>query len=66
VEARVLRGREAIERYQWDGTIIAIPAYDAGNEAAGMFLELDYYAPADRGAVPEGATRWLRSAGSHG
>ena len=30
-----------------------MPAYAAGDERAGMFLEMDYYADPDRGAVPQ-------------
>ena len=53
VELRLQRAREAYERYLRDGEITTVPAYQVGNDRAGMFFELDYYARPDRGAVPE-------------
>jgi fermentation-respiration switch protein FrsA (DUF1100 family) len=52
VTARLEAARVAIERYMTTGSLDAVPAYDAGNESAGMFFELDYYANASRGTVP--------------
>ena len=53
VHMRLDRGRAALEAYQRDGTLRTVPAYAAGNDEAGMFFELDYYADPSRGAVPE-------------
>jgi fermentation-respiration switch protein FrsA (DUF1100 family) len=53
VEMRLQRAQEAIERYLRDGTMVTVPAYEAGNQAAGMFLEMEYYSDTARGAVPE-------------
>jgi hypothetical protein len=44
--------RRALDRYLSTGEVETVPAYDAGNEAAAMFFELDYYGSAARGAVP--------------
>jgi uncharacterized protein len=52
VRARQARGHAALEAYLRDGTVRTVPAYEAGNEAAGMFFELDYYENPTRGAVP--------------
>jgi fermentation-respiration switch protein FrsA (DUF1100 family) len=52
VDARVARARAAIDRYSTTGTVETVPAYQAGDENAAMFFELDYYANAARGAVP--------------
>jgi fermentation-respiration switch protein FrsA (DUF1100 family) len=53
VELRLQRAQAAIERYLRDGTLVTVPAYEAGNQAAGMFLEMGYYSDPARGAVPE-------------
>ena len=45
-------GRLALERYLSKGEVDTVPAYQAGNEAAAMFFELDYYGNRSRGAVP--------------
>lgn len=50
---RVHRGQEAIGRYLRDGEVVTVPAYDPGNDRAGMFFELDYYGNPDRGAIPQ-------------
>lgn len=52
VRLRLQRAQEAIDRYQHDGEIVTVPAYDPSNERAGMFIELDYYGNPARGAVP--------------
>jgi len=46
------RGRRAVETYGSSGEVVMVPAYRAGDDRAGMFFELDYYANARRGAVP--------------
>jgi hypothetical protein len=50
---RVQRGQDAIDRYLRDGEVVTVPAYDPGNDRAGMFFELDYYGNAARGAIPQ-------------
>jgi fermentation-respiration switch protein FrsA (DUF1100 family) len=52
VALRLGRAREALERFRRDGTLLMAPAYDPGNDRAGMHFELDYYANPARGAVP--------------
>ncbi|NEE00076.1 alpha/beta hydrolase [Phytoactinopolyspora halotolerans] len=52
VQLRIDRAREAFERYQRDGELVTVPAYEVGNDRAGMFFELDYYGDPARGAVP--------------
>jgi fermentation-respiration switch protein FrsA (DUF1100 family) len=49
--SRIARARGAIERYATTGAVDTVPAYKAGDETAGMFFELDYYANPRRGAV---------------
>lgn len=52
VERRLARAREALERYARTRELVTAPAYEDGNERAGMHFRLDYYARPDRGAVP--------------
>jgi uncharacterized protein len=52
VETRLAAARDAAKRYEKEGVVDMVPAYRAGDESAGMFFELDYYANAARGAVP--------------
>jgi uncharacterized protein len=52
VAGRLEAARAALERYRATGHVETVPAYKPGDETAGMFLELDYYANASRGAVP--------------
>lgn len=54
------RAREAVERYLKNGEVVIVPAYEAGNDRAGMFFPLDYYANPDRGQSLRGRTRWRR------
>ena len=42
VESRLRRPQVAIDRYLQDGEIVMVPAYDAGNLAAGMVLKIEY------------------------
>jgi fermentation-respiration switch protein FrsA (DUF1100 family) len=51
VTARLARAGEAIERYVRTSEVVTVPAYRDGDDRAGMFFKLDYYARADRGAV---------------
>jgi dienelactone hydrolase len=52
VALRLTRAREALERFRRDGTLSMVPAYDPGNDRAGMYFELDYYGNPARGALP--------------
>jgi fermentation-respiration switch protein FrsA (DUF1100 family) len=52
VARRLDTARAALERFRATGQVEMVPAYRAGDETAGMFFELDYYANASRGAVP--------------
>jgi fermentation-respiration switch protein FrsA (DUF1100 family) len=53
VRQRLKRAEEAIGRYRRDGEVVMVPAYEPGNDRAGMSLELDYYGNPARGAVAE-------------
>jgi fermentation-respiration switch protein FrsA (DUF1100 family) len=55
VGLRLTRGRAALEEYLRTGKSPLVPAYEAGNDRAGMFFELEYYAAPNRGAVPSWA-----------
>jgi hypothetical protein len=50
---RVRRAQEAIDRFLHDGEVVMVPAYDPGNDRAGMSFELDYYGNPARGAIPQ-------------
>lgn len=52
VRDRLARADSALQRYLDDGEVVTVPAYDPGNERAGMAFPLDYYGDPDRGAVP--------------
>src|SRR5262245_28313390 len=49
---RMDHAKRAIETFVRTGEIEMVPAYKPGDELAGMFFELDYYANPKRGAVP--------------
>lgn len=53
VRERFERADAASRHLAESGELTTVPAYAAGDERAGMFIELDYYAEAERGAVPE-------------
>jgi len=50
---RIARAREALDTWAKSGDVTMVPAYRAGDDRAGMFFDLDYYANPRRGAVPE-------------
>ncbi len=52
VSTRLERARAALTRFEETGEVVTVPAYENGNDRAGMFFELDYYASSERGAVP--------------
>ena len=49
---RLERASRAQETYAASGEVVTVPAYRPGDDRAGMFFELDYYANPKRGAVP--------------
>jgi uncharacterized protein len=53
VGLRLTRAREALDRFARNGEVVMAPAYKDGDDRAGMYFRLDYYAQSDRGAVPE-------------
>lgn len=53
VAARLDRAAAAADAYLSDGHLTTVPAYAAGDDRAGMFVEMDYYASPDRGAIPQ-------------
>lgn len=52
VRLRLERAGQALDRYLSSREVVTVPAYEAGNDRAGMFFELDYYADPRRGAAP--------------
>jgi uncharacterized protein len=52
VTMRLERSHAALDDYLRTGNLRMVPAYQAGNDRAGMFFELDYYASSERGALP--------------
>jgi pimeloyl-ACP methyl ester carboxylesterase len=53
VKRRLQRARSALDTYISSGTAAVVPAYADGDERAGMYFPLDYYADPTRGRVPE-------------
>jgi fermentation-respiration switch protein FrsA (DUF1100 family) len=53
MKVRIGRAREAFDIWTASGDVVMVPAYRLGDDRAGMFFELDYYANPARGAVPE-------------
>jgi hypothetical protein len=51
VAMRLDRGRSALDEYLGTGEVRTVAAYENGNDRAGMFFELDYYASTGRGAI---------------
>jgi len=52
VSRRLDLAHAALARYRTTGHVDMVPAYKPGDETAGMFFELDYYANPSRGAIP--------------
>ena len=50
---RLDRARQALETWATSGDVVMVPAYRPGDDRAGMYFELEYYANPRRGAVPE-------------
>ena len=64
VARRLERASDALTEYRRSGKLRMVPAYEAGNERAGMSFEMDYYGNPERGAVKEWSnqmaeTSWL-------
>lgn len=53
VADRISRAVAALGRYDATGGLTFVPAYDEGNDRAGMFFHMDYYANPARGRVPQ-------------
>ncbi|HET9139842.1 lysophospholipase [Actinophytocola sp.] len=53
IRLRLSRASAAFDAHLSTGELRMVPAYEDGNDRAGMFFELDYYASPGRGAVPE-------------
>lgn len=53
VQRRLASAREAFGTWSRTRELATAPAYDPGNDRAGMHFPLDYYADPDRGAVRE-------------
>jgi uncharacterized protein len=52
VGARLATALSALKRYMATESLAIVPAYQPGDESAGMSCDVDYYANARRGAVP--------------
>jgi hypothetical protein len=52
VAARLERADAAARRFTAHGELGTVPAYAPGDDRAGMFIEMDYYANPGRGAIP--------------
>lgn len=52
VRLRLERAATALDAFQATGEVRTVPAFREGDDRAGMFLPLDYYAAGDRGAIP--------------
>jgi fermentation-respiration switch protein FrsA (DUF1100 family) len=57
VALRLDRARAALDRYSETGELVTVPAYEPGNDRAGMHFELDYYGNPARGALPSWANQ---------
>ena len=51
VAMRLDRARIALDHYARTGDVTMVPAYKDGDDRAGMYFPLDYYARSDRGAI---------------
>lgn len=53
VKRRIDLATAAMSKFQQDGQMDYVPAYDPNDQNAAMFFEVDYYADPKRGAVPQ-------------
>lgn len=51
IRKRLDRAILAVKRHLESGELSQVPAFESGNEIAGMFLPLDYYADTQRGRI---------------
>jgi hypothetical protein len=58
VALRIDRARSALAEYVRTGNTRTVPAYERGNDRAGMFFEVDYYANPAVARLHPGPTRW--------
>jgi fermentation-respiration switch protein FrsA (DUF1100 family) len=65
VARRLDRAARAADRFTTSGDVETVPAYEAGNQDAGMFIELDYYASPARGAIPAWKNEMATMSWSH-
>lgn len=65
VADRVARASRATRTYLETGQAPTVPAYAAGDQRAGMFIEMDYYANPDRGAIPNWVNEMTEITWSH-
>jgi hypothetical protein len=65
VAARLARADAAARRFIAHRELGTVPAYAPGDDRAGMFIEMDYYANPTRGAVPEWRNEMTELTWSH-
>ena len=65
VALRLARARAATMKYLSTRELSLVPAYDDGNDRAGMFFPLAYYARQDRGAIPAWKNQMSEMTWSH-
>lgn len=65
VADRLDRAATAADEHLATGALRTVPAYEAGNDRAGMSLEMDYYGNPDRGAVPSWRNEMTELTWSH-
>lgn len=53
IATRLSAAARALESYRDSRVLVNVPAFEVGNERAGMFIPMDYYANPARGRVPE-------------
>jgi fermentation-respiration switch protein FrsA (DUF1100 family) len=58
VRRRVEAGRDARQRFEHSGRVDYVSAYDPADPNAAMSFQLEYYASAERGAVPQWSNRF--------
>ncbi|MEM9809510.1 MAG: dienelactone hydrolase family protein [Cyanobacteria bacterium P01_D01_bin.56] len=53
VEKRLAYAKRAVEKFAITGEVDLVPAYEPGNDLAGMSFQVDYYGNSNRGAISE-------------
>jgi hypothetical protein len=64
VDRRMAYAQEASRKFSQTGEQSLVPAYQAGNDRAGMSFSSDYYAQAERSPFPSGRTKWMKRPGA--